>query len=121
MDTAGLDWNKCRGDTFEIYHRGEPGFIRSGDMVALHYPMLKGTWLNCKKSICVKGTCPGNPNPYTGFSDSQKWIDCFGEVFRIYARNKVNGIPVNSDDVVALFYQQGSKWVSQGFYDAKTA
>ena len=74
---------------------------------------------SCAESKCEKATCPGTPNPATGFSSSKKWNDCYGVVFRIYARNKINGRHINSDDDVALFYQHSSQWVSQG-YDVNT-
>ena len=119
MDMAGDDWNRCWGEIFEIYRRGGRRDVLSGDTVALHYPRENGKWLSCLNLNCVKGTCPGTPDPDIGFSSTKKWNGCNGEVFRIYARKKIIGTPINSDDDVALLIQKGHKWVSQG-YDVST-
>ena len=114
MDMAGNDWTRCWGEVFQIYRKNGPGDIRSGDLVGLHYPRKTGKWLGCA-GFCGKAGCPGTPNPVTGFSSSSKWHSCWGEVFRIYARNKYSEEPINTNDDVALFYQRGKQWVSQGY------
>ena len=115
MDMAGRDWSRCWGGVFRIYRQRGRGAIVSGDRVALYYPKQSGRWLGCAGSKCGKAPCPGVPNPTFGFSSSHRWTACWGEVFRIYARNKINGRPINSDDDVALFYQRSNQWVSQGY------
>ncbi len=106
----GSDWNNCWGEVFEIYRAAGPGAVRVGDLVGLHYPRQRGNWLGCAGSHCVKATCPGHPTTAYGFANTDRFFQCYGEVFRIYARGKGSGAIINS------LYLQG---VAQG-YDQDT-
>ena len=119
MDMAGSDWTDCVGEVFQIYRKVGPGFIASGDNIGLYYLIKeegtgKEQWLGCGHLPCGKYPCPGTPNPATGFEFSRKWTDCGGEIFRIYARGKDNGMTINSDDDVAVVHSSG-KWLCQGY------
>ena len=49
-----------------------------------------------------------------GFATAEKWFQCGGEVFRIYAKGKGVGQRVREgDDVMFYYVQQPGRWVSQ--------
>ena len=111
---SGSDWTNCWGEVFQIYRQSGPGAVKVGDFVGLHYPRQPGHWLGCSSANCGKATCPGNPTTANGFSSSEKWHSCWGEVFRIYAEERNVGDTINTGDLIMLYYPQGKLWVSQG-------
>ena len=106
------DSKACLGESFQIYTT-KPGEIKSGDLVGLHYPHQKGFWLACS-STCGKSSCPGHPTDALGFSQEDKWLQCFGEVYRIYVYGKSVGSQVMSGDSIALYYVQEKTWLNGG-------
>ena len=54
------------------------------------------------------------PTIQYGFSTSDKWTNCWGEVFKIYADGKVNGAVINSGDDIMLYYVHGNDWMALG-------
>ena len=49
-----------------------------------------------------------------GFQAEEKWYQCGGEVFRIYAKGKREGWRVKEgDDVMFYYVEQPGRWVSQ--------
>jgi len=113
MHMSVSDWNNCWGEVFQIYRANGAGKVQVGDLVGLYYPREAGRWLGCAGSKCAKATCPGLPTTLHGFAASEDWYRCWGEVFKIYVKGKTSG-PVKSDDDVALYYLQDSKWAAQG-------
>lgn len=114
MYMTGSEWNSCWGEVFRIYRLGGPGSVRVGDFVGLYYPRQIGTWLGCSGSYCAKATCPGNPTHAFGFASNEKWLQCWGEVFVIYAYGKSTGAVIKPDDQIVLYYLQQNLWLAQG-------
>ena len=115
MQMTGNDWTNCWGEVFRIYRADGPGEIHVGDLVGLYYPRQGGTWIGCAGSTCAKASCPGYPSTTHGFATQDNWYRCWGEVFRIYAKNKGLGATINSDDDVAFFYIQEQLWMALGY------
>ena len=113
------DFNHCFGEVFQIY-RPSPGDIRSGDLVALHYPQQHAKWLGCLGNVCHKEGCPGHPSTQYGFSREDRWYQCNGEVYRIFAYGKSTGAIINSGDDVMLYFLITKTWVNgEGLIDGK--
>ena len=55
--------------------------------------------------------CPGTPTSAHGFANQDKWLICFGEVFRIYAKGKSIGQAIRDHDDIFLYYVNANKWV----------
>ena len=106
------EWGTCYGEVFEIYRFLGPGPIRVGDLVGIHYPQQGGSWVGCSGDQCRKATCPGLPTTAHGFATGESWFRCWGEVFRIYSRNKAIGATVTAGDDVAFFYLNSQQWLS---------
>ena len=113
MHMTGSDWTNCWGEVFRIYRASGPGLVRAGDVVGLYYPRESGKWFGCPGSSCSKKTCPGYPTTVNGFATQDKWLQCWGEVFRIYAKGKGNYAVINSCDDISLYYVYGKSWVAQ--------
>ena len=114
MDMSGNDWSRCWGEVFEIYRRNGPGVVRSGDVIALHFPHERGKWLQCfKVHKCTKAPCPGQPTMRHGFQNAASWRSCWGEVYRIFAKGKKIGAPIKPMDDVSLLLPGKKSWVSQ--------
>ena len=111
------EWYSCIGEVFTIYRRGGPGVVRVGDDIGLHISSCSGdTWLGCFSAICInRATCPGTPNPQTGFQDEFRWIRCPGEVFKIYAGGKPVGAPIGEFDRVILYYARDDNYIGMPF------
>ena len=107
----GQNWYDCFGEVFQIYRMYGVGDIHVGDVVGIYYPYESGKWFGCGDGICGKATCPGTPDSNTGFSDSDDWYDCWGEVFKIYARGKQLGATIVSHDHIMLFHVFSEDWV----------
>lgn len=104
------DYSRCYSLMFQILrHRGR-GFMRNGDFVGL-YNLKKKSWFGCATKNCNRFSCPGRPTYKYGFKNSEKWLRCWGEVFRIYARNKKMGELIHDHDQVGIYYLQEHKWV----------
>lgn len=113
MLMSGNDWTNCWGEVFEIYRKEGPGDVKSGDTVGFYYPRQGGTWLGCGGSNCAKANCPGYPTTHDGFRDQASWHNCWGEVFKIFARGKPTGSIINSQDEIAIYYLRDNLWVAQ--------
>jgi len=108
----GSDWTNCIGEIFQIYRARGPGTVKVGDVVGIHRPYQLGHWLGCSQSNCGRSTCPGTPTTAYGFQNTENWLRCYGEVFKIYARGKSLGSAITAHDAVMLFYIQGQNWVA---------
>ena len=106
------DVDNCAGEVFEIYRRLGSGNVLVGDFVGLHYPYTSGNWLGCSLDNCAKATCPGQATDEYGFATEEKWYNCWGEVFRIYAAGKDSGDPIESGDDIFLYYLNDHKYVT---------
>ena len=107
----GADWNNCWGEVFRIFRFSGPGRVRAGEVVAIYYPRETGRWFGCAGINCGKATCPGTPTLAYGMQNRDKWFQCWGEVFKIYARGRPLGATIYSHDDIMLFYLQQRKWV----------
>ena len=102
--------SECWGEVFRIYSQPAKGKdIKVGDKVGLYYPR-EAKWFGCSARHCGKYTCPGNPTHNYGFADNQKWHQCGGEVFTIYAFGKGIGDVIVPKDIIMLRF--GHLWVS---------
>ena len=48
--------------------------------------------------------CPGTPNIETGFNKDYLWLECWGEVFIVFAKGKSNGEQIVAGDRLAFLY-----------------
>ena len=104
------DWKNCGGEVFQIYRAAGAGNIRVGDNVGLYAG--GDSWFSLHDGKGHKDPCPGAPTIKYGFATQQKWYDCFGEVFQIYASRKPFGDTIQDQDDIALYYVKDRKWVS---------
>ena len=111
MYFEGTEWSKCWGEVFRIFRMRGPGRVVAGDVIAINYPRETGTWFGCAGKYCGKARCPGNPTSAHGMSSEEKWYQCWGEVFKIYARGKPLGAPIYAHDHIMLYYVNGKSWV----------
>ena len=103
---------RCYGEVFKIYRRNDRGRVRVGDLIAISYPHETGKWFGCPGRLCCKADCPGHScNSKSGFSAPHKWKQCWGEVFKLYARGKRVGSYIYSNDHVMLYYVRGRNWI----------
>ncbi|XP_068747943.1 uncharacterized protein [Montipora capricornis] len=75
--------------------------INSGDTIALRSASTSSSydkkWLYCSTSVCVFTTCPGT------VMTSSYWSSCSSHMkFKIQAKNKMDGQPINSGDSVSI-------------------
>ncbi|XP_068678990.1 uncharacterized protein [Montipora foliosa] len=75
--------------------------INSGDTIALRSASKSSSydkkWLYCSTSNCVFTTCPGT------VMTSSYWSSCSSHMkFKIQAKNKMDGQPINSGDSVSI-------------------
>ena len=110
---TGSDWTTCWGEVFQVYRASGPGQIHVGDLVGLHYPRGSIKWLGCRGVNCTKDTCPGQPTTAHGFASHEHWYRCWGEVFKIYSKNKSDGTIINDGDDIMLYYLHDELWVAQ--------
>ena len=77
--------------------------IYSGDLIALRVATTKGSatkWLSgSKTTFCGTSTCPA-----ADYMTAAKWAACPTVVFRIRARGKADGEPVDSGDRVKISF-----------------
>ena len=114
------DWTLCWGEVFQIYRQLGNGDVLVGDVIGLHYPQERGQWFSMFGGHGHKEACPGLPNLSTGFANKYKWIQCWGEVFKIFARGydgkvKSYGEVIKEHDIIMLCYISQNKFV--GFHD----
>ena len=110
----------CWGEVFYIYSEEANGLpIKVGDNVAVYYPR-ESKWMGCWENHCGKYTCPGSPTFQYGMSSAQKWDQCGGEVFTIYAFGRAIGEVIQNRDPIMLRF--GTVWVSMwaGTTDKRT-
>ena len=114
------DWTRCWGEVFQIYRQKGKGAICVGDVVGLHYPREHGKWFSLAGGHGHKAPCPGPPNLSSGFANKYKWFQCWGEVFKIFARGydgklKSHGEVIKEHDIIMLCYIRQNKFV--GFHN----
>ena len=109
----GDDWGNCKGQVFQIYHICGSGEIKAGDAVGIYYPKEQ-KWFGCSGTNCGKATCPGQLTAEYGFANLDKWFNCWGEVFIIYARGKEIGESITAQDHVILYYIRGGNYIYVG-------
>ena len=100
---------RCYGEKFQIIGEGTiHNPIKSGQRIRLRYLNQHNTWVQyCESNEeCRVGTCSGTTAQGTNFTK------CPAEMFRIYARGKRNGEVVYTNDVVMLYNEYSSKYVS---------
>ena len=107
-----VDLTNCWGEVFQIYRKDGPGFVRVGDIVGFHYPRQSGNWLSLWECNGRTLPCPGTPTSANGFSSDNAWFQCWGEVFRIYARGKSNGEVITSNDNVFIYHIAYNQFLS---------
>ena len=105
----GHDWIKCRGEVLQIFRAAGPGYVRFGDVVGFYAG--GGQWYS---SGGHKRGCPGYPNGHYGFSTPQKWHECWGEVFKIYAKGKHYGQTIQGHDYITVYHVRERRWLSLG-------
>ena len=101
---------RCYGEHFQIIGEGtRHSPIKSGQQIRLRYLREHNSWMGCpSNNRCDKKTCPGTTAQGSDFSNNR----CYGEIFRIYARGKINGEIIHNGDVAMLYYQHEDKYVS---------
>ena len=99
----GGNWNNCQADVYRIFRMNGPGPVMVGDAVGLYYPP-GNDWFSIAGGTGHRNPCPGSPTSCNGFANEDKWLICFGEVFRIYARGKSSGAVITDHDDIFLFY-----------------
>ena len=94
MEMSWYDWVNCTGAIFRIYRASGKGAVRSGDLVGIYY--TRTSWLSCvgRNTDCGKSKCPGSPTSQDGFENRDKWYECPGNVFRIYAKGKESNVTI---------------------------
>ena len=107
----GNDWSTCRDNTFRIYRARGPGEVLVGDLVGIYLQNESGKWLSCRSPSCGNHSCPGIATADHGFAIEEHWYRCYGEVFKIYARERNISDPIMPKDDVMLNYIQECKWV----------
>ena len=107
----GDDWKNCRGVVFEIYRAAGAGNVKVGDFVGLYFRPKK-EWFSVYGGQAHRSVCPGTPNVKYGFATREKWEECVGEAFQIYASGKYYNDPIKDHDEVAFYYAKDKKWVS---------
>jgi hypothetical protein len=103
---TGAEWNNCWGEVFQIYRPLGRGDIQSGDFVGL-YNSRYSRWFSLYQNRGQMLSCPGSLNPAIGFDHLYKWFLCGGEVFRIYAYGKKDGVPLDEEDDIMLYFPAG--------------
>lgn len=104
----------CSGGSFQVYRKNGPGQIHVDDVVAFHYPRQSGSWLSLFNCVGHLNPCPGAPTVLYGMSSDDTWSRCWGEVFKIYAKDKAVGQVITSNDDVFLYYPGGDTYFSFG-------
>ena len=69
-------------------------------------------WFSMAGHTSRKSSCPGTPNPTTGFHDSQAWFHCGEEVFRVYAEGRIDGETITDQDTLMFYVPCGKTYVS---------
>ena len=106
----GSDLTNCRNVLFRVYRMNGPGYVCVGDAVGLYY--IQGrNWFSMAGGTGHRHPCPGTPTSAHGFANQDKWLICFGEVFRIYAKGKSIGQAIRDHDDIFLYYVDANKWV----------
>ena len=93
----------CWAEVFEIYGLYGGGNICTGDFVGIYYPREQN-WFSMWEGYGRKSDCPGRPNMRHGFEGENHHIKCWGEVFRVYAKGKRNGVRIKDGDTLAFYY-----------------
>ena len=110
------DWNRCKGELFKIHQLGDNGqakdLVLVGDVLGLEYTDKRNQWLGCAGEVCERSSCPGKPSNKYGFDSKNHHFRCYGEVFRIYAKDKKEKETIESDSDIMLYHVQNDKWLS---------
>ena len=109
MDTN--DWSNCNANVYEIYRKDGLGSVVVGDVIGLYKRHAKH-WYSLYGGSAHGATCPGTPTTANGFENDEKWFNCPGEVFKIYARGKSENDEIEEHDDIFLFYVNENKWVT---------
>ena len=99
------EYGKCRGEVFQIYRAAGAGQIKTGDVVGFYFP-LKQRWIRAGNPSDL-APCPGVPHN----SNHRMNLRCVGELFRIYARGKGTGQPIDQLDHVMIYYQHSKDFL----------
>ena len=112
------DYSSCQGTVFNLYRlnfKGQSqGTVRVGEMVGIYYPRDK-FWLGCAGGTgakCYRTTCPGKPTLANGFANTKLIKQCYGAVFKIFARGKKIGDVITHRDDILLYINSGGQYVS---------
>lgn len=106
--TNGGDWSKCAGEVFQIFRAAGPGSVKVGDVVGFY---IADEWFSMVRGKGQRATCPGTPTINYGFATKDKWRQCYGEVFQIYAKGKSIGDAIENHDYINIYYVHDKKWV----------
>lgn len=107
----GNDWSNCWGEVYKIYRSRGRGYVRVGDVVGIYFPYHR-KWFSMRGGYGHKSICPGRYSYAHGFSHRQKWYQCHGEVYKIYAKGKRVGDVIYRYDDIMLYYVYGNKYVN---------
>ena len=101
---------RCWGEEFQIIGEGTHGSaIKSGQQIRLRFLREQNSWMGCAAHHrCDKNTCPGTTAQGSNF----RYARCYGEIFRIYARGRINGQTIYNGDVVMLYYVRDGRYVA---------
>ena len=106
----GNEWSACYGEVFRIVRPLGAGHILTGDFVALYYPR-ESNWFSVFTGRGQKSPCPGTFNEQHGFVRFEKWFECGGEVFQVFAKGKGYGETITDQDTLSFYYPLGRTYV----------
>ena len=68
------------------------------------YNLREGNWFSVYGGRGKKSPCPGTFNEQHGFESLEKWFDCGGEVFQVFAKGKGYGETITDQDTLSFYY-----------------
>ena len=99
----GGDWKACFGEVYRIVRPRGAGHILTGDFVGLYFPR-GSNWFSALAGRGHRANCPGTFNQEYGFTSLEKWFECGGEVFQVFAKGKGYGETITDQDTLSFYY-----------------
>jgi hypothetical protein len=99
----GDDWIHCWGAVYRIVRPRGAGHILTGDFVGLYFPR-GSNWFSASNGGGHRANCPGTFNEEYGFESLEKWFECGGEVFQVFAKGKGYGETITDQDTLSFYY-----------------
>ena len=100
-----IEYSRCTGEVFQIYRAAGLGPVRSGEDVGFYFPARRA-WLRGWPQTDL-GRCPGLPRN----SHYHLNTGCWGEVFKLRARGKRHGQPIDILDHVMIYYPRSRAYL----------